>query len=700
MSMKKQLLLAALAITALAGCTDDAYVGNDQGLQGANGGAISFNMNTPAVTRADQTGEDAATALGNQFIVYGEKGAITNVAPTTGNLVFPNYQVNYSSNTAYTSTSNTKDWEYVGATHTSGYQTYITTKARADADPVAASNVAQTIKYWDYGAANYVFTAVSAKDEDITAGRVRIQKNEYGATEYDKGYTITLKKTGADEPYTYPDLSKLFFADRKVIVQSTNSDRNAPNAYGGNVTLKFRNLLSHVRVGMFETVPGYSVKIDKFHYKNDGTPANFAAMTEEGHTANSTTAFVANASNLGTSNEATLTVTYQGVGATENQPTVAISGATAATALTLGTNIPGTALGETATTALFDQDEANAYTPFFPQETNSVPLKLKVDYTLTAPVTGEVITVEGATAEIPAQYLQWKPNYKYTYLFKISDNTNGHTGATGPEGLYPITFDAIEVVAEDGLVEYITTVSEPSITTFGVSGGKYVTGSNEYPSGTVVYAVVEDGSSLATLSSSNMSLYTVTTDDEDHFPITEASVAEALIEKPAMTKAEVDNAKIDPVASSFTGYQKTAPAEDGTTKTLDADNNKVAYFTTASSTKYALVYEKTAATYVCGTAVTADDESDFDTKAAAAPGGKLYTTAQCTTEATRAAGTFYEANGKTYATAELFAAAGTLYTNPACTTIAGSYTNSSTIYYKPISVANKGVYAVKIVTCP
>lgn len=569
----KNKLFLATAIIALAACSDNTYMGENEGNIGGTGGAISFNMNTPAVTRADKTGLAAATDLGSRFIVYGEKGSITNAAPTTGNLVFPNYQVNYTDGSGYKTTSNTKGWEYVGATHSSEYQTNIKRKATAEASPVGASSEAQTIKYWDYGAANYIFTAVSAADADITAGRVVIQKNEYGTTAYDKGYTITLTKTGESEPYTYPDLTKLFLADREVIAKSDNTNRDATNAYGGNVTFKFRNLLSHVRVGMYETVPGYTVTINKFHYKNDGTPANFAAMKEAGHTSNSTAAFVANASNLGTSHEATLTVTYQSSGVTENQPTVNISGAgaTAATSLTLGTNIPGTALGESATAARFDYSAANTYTPFFPQETNSVPLKLMIDYTLTAPVTGETITVEGATAEIPAAYLQWKPNYKYTYLFKISDNTNGYTGGTSdPAGLYPITFDAVEIVADDGKAEYITTVSEPSITTFGAIYNTdetkytaYQTGKNEYqaqtsPNRLDVYATIVQNNAVVS-PTDKYAVYTVTAG------ATEAQVAEAVAENiirgvtPTITySAYTTNVSV----------VTSVPAEDGTTKAI------------------------------------------------------------------------------------------------------------------------------------
>ena len=520
----KYMLLIALA--ALVSCSSDEFVGDTgspNGEVGSGNAAISFGFDVPQVTRAG--GATAADHLGNRFIVYGEEGAITNVAPTTGNLVFPNYQVNYADNTSYTTTSNTKNWEYVGYTHSSEYQSNITTKASSEASAVSASNAAQTIKYWDYGAANYIFTAVSAKDEDITAGRVKIQKNEYGTGNYDKGYTITLTKTTG--PDTYPTMNKLYFSDRQVIAQSAGSNREATNAYGGNVTLTFRNLVSQIRAGIYETVPGYDVKEIKF-YISDGDDAGTDPDLTTDH------AFGAICPNIKADQyEGTVTVVYytNSDGVLENQPKVTASG-TPANDLILGNNFntltTSSLLAKTSAQPTWDKS-AGAYTEVLPQIENSTNLKLTVDYTLWNSVTEETIEVKGATAEIPSQYLQWKPNFKYTYLFKISDNTNGFTNPSlGPAGLWPITFDAVEIAAEDGKVEYITTVSEPSITTYAKASS--VITDNEYLTGNNIYVVVEDGSDNPTLTvNTNAKLYTATVEADAAQGITEATVANALV---------------------------------------------------------------------------------------------------------------------------------------------------------------------------
>ena len=512
--MKKNYLLAtALAIMTMASCSDDNYVGDQEALQGAGEGAISFDLNTAAVTRA--TGGDAATALGDYFLIYGEKKESSKAIYSDGNLVFPNYTVKYVANTANTTTSNSKNWEYVNITPLSTTNV----KIEAGANDVDAPSE-QTIKYWDYSAPTYTFTAVSAKSSDITDGKVIVQKNAEGtSTVYDKGYTITLK-TGADA-------TKLFFADRNVVTKSTNTDRNTAG-YGGYVQMNFRNLLSQIRVGMYETILGYQVDVVKFYYDDSADPAISSMATSD-----ATNNFYANLVHqkaTGFTSDITLTVTYKdNTSSAENQPTVAVSGGNATNYLTLGTNIANPAdtyLGEDANHVIFDQSTANTYTTVFPQESNTHDLKLKVDYTLYNSITKETIDVTGATAVVPAEYLQWKANYKYTYIFKISDNTDGHAGtASDPAGLYPITLDAVTVDASDGSeLQYITTVTEPSITTY--ANASNVVADNEYKSGSNIYVVVNDGVALTV--DTNAKLYTAEVEDGAAQGITEETVKNAI----------------------------------------------------------------------------------------------------------------------------------------------------------------------------
>lgn len=546
----KKIMFFASAILALASCSNETYLGSDEDLASVNGEVpISFGYDLTATTRAEQSGSAAATTLNNQFIVWGEKGETTGAAPVTdgsatNQLVFPDYKVAYTANTAYSTTSNTKDWEYVGLS----WDAADATNVKYNSTP--AGTDAQTIKYWDYNANSYTFTAVSAKPADIASGAVKINKLTSGTTVYDKGYEVEVTATA--------DLASLYFADRVNIAQSANKDRTATNKYGGNVTFKFRNGMTRVRVGMFETIPGYQVKVTKF-YSTGGE---------------SDGAFMADCDNTPANVAGKYTVTYyDNTTTTENQPKIEFTPTTSTDAksyITLGSNIPTDYLKTSSAAPTYDQS-GGTYTAVFPQ-TATNNLKLKIDYQLFNSVTGETINITGKTAEVPAAYLNWKTNYAYTYLFKITD-----------DDLYPITFDAVVVEATDGTAEYITTVTEPSITTFGVLGGKYNASQNDYAAGSDVYATIVAGGSVVTPTlGTNVNLYKGITAGAS-----EAQVAEAIAEVSAKTHS---------IAFTFDNSIGTAvtsvPTEDGNTTNINAVK-----MTGLAAGTYAVEYVKNARTY-------------------------------------------------------------------------------------------------------
>ena len=678
----KNKLFLATAIIALAACSDNTYMGEPNGGTGT-GGAISFNMSTPAITRAEpKTGSAAAADLGNQFIVWGEKneinagetGANVTIVPGAtgreGHLVFENYKVEWTNNSAYTTTSNTQNWEYVGLT-----------PYTSNVSPVI-SQATQTIKYWDYNAPSYTFTAVSALSSDITLGKVVITKTTSGENVYAKGYDIAIK--------TDASVDKIFVADRNNITKTTGTDRNASNTYGGNVTMQFRNFMSKIRFGIYENIPGYKVKITNVDY--DGTKSE------------TTNKFGVEGKFLVPGNNTAYTITYY----TDNKVKAVVKGASPdsddhlETAQTIDgcpiLNTTSTNISTTPASPTWDKTDG-AYTTILPFPNNDGNMKVQLDFTLISEDTGETISVVDATAVIPAKFCQWLPNYAYTYILKLNDNTNGQIG--GVTGLYPITFDAIEITDETGKAEYITTVSEPSITTLGVKGSAYSEGQNEYADGTDVYTTVVDGGSVATLTkNSNIWLYTVTGTG-----ITEAAVAERLIEAPTMNAAQITiaNTKTNPtdVTTGSLTIQNTVPMEDNVVNNKTIGTNMVGKFTTATGTKYAIVYQKEAPTYYVSTGAKYADASAFATAKAAAVGGKLYSDETCETEAATwgdASTTYYQINGKTY-TSEQFTAAGTLYTDAACTSVAESWSDGVT-YYKPTKVKTKGTVVVKVVNCP
>ena len=191
--MKKNLFLAALAIVALASCTDSEFVGDNSPDNNptANENAIVFNSGAKTVTRADHVGADAADLLGGKFIVEGFKGN-----GSTMDVVFNNYYVNWTANTAGKTESNTSDWEYVGTA--------------AAAPSTLPSGATQSIKYWDYNTSQYDFAAYSTGK--LTAanvlttgtpgdGQVLISTITKASTYAGPTYTLKGDVTGLKECY-------------------------------------------------------------------------------------------------------------------------------------------------------------------------------------------------------------------------------------------------------------------------------------------------------------------------------------------------------------------------------------------------------------------------------------------------------------------------------------------------------------------
>ena len=279
--MKKNLFFIAMALVALASCTSDEMVEvttpQDNSPSDVSK-AIVFSPTTKNVTRADLYGSDAATKLGNKFVVYGTKHAAAEDKTADNDaVVYNNFQVAYTASTANTTASNSSDWEYVGL------QAYDPTPTR------------QGIKYWDYSAAQgYTFYAFSSSDISYpknSSDKVEVTKvTSDGTSLYNKGYEVTVKD-GAT-------LNNLYFSDR-VPVAKTDYDKI--------VSFTFRNIGAKIRVGFYETIPGYSVTIDNFYIDEDADAAvtAFPAMKDA-----KTDGFYASLQNVKRGVDQTLNVTY------------------------------------------------------------------------------------------------------------------------------------------------------------------------------------------------------------------------------------------------------------------------------------------------------------------------------------------------------------------------------------------------------
>ena len=561
----KKYFIFALAAVAMASCTNDEFLGEGQG-QGQNTtGAILFGTGTQShqkgtKRKANLGHEESAAALNNNFLVEGIKGN-----GTTQTEVFDHYNVNYTASTANTTESNTADWEYVGV----------------GKHGLSASS-AQTIKYWDYGTTQYDFVAFSYGKSDYTkAVLTEIDYTKIGAavTSGTPVYTVTGK---AEE------LAKTYIADLVTVY-----NRNDVSEYGTTVTPVFRSMGTKVRLAFYETVPGYSVKNLKFYDEAwDGSVTSTPGADEA-------TLFAANAIFPSATSTGTMSVYYPTVGWANsangtlspdyNQAHVSFAAGTGAgeelvttktfgninyTTYTENTLSISDALGKTSNTASYaGEASANYYQIVLPLGTKD-NLQIRVEYDL-VPTDGaaDTIHVRDARAVVPAAYADWKPNYAYTYIFKISDNTNGWTGVDGGgnvvEGLTPITFDAVVANTEDGIQETITTVATPSITTY--QEGKVVSSYNEYNAGDIYVSVMDDTTPVTlTDSPANYGVYLVTSG--------EAIVNEAIAED--MLSGTKTNTGITWTPAIYEAVDEV-PAADGNTLSVSA-----AKFAAASGQTY------------------------------------------------------------------------------------------------------------------
>lgn len=501
--MKKILFCSALAAVALASCSSDDFMGDTSGNVQSNTSAINFDGGTGKITRATQTGEDAAKALNKSYVVYGYKTVSNN--PTT---VFDHYTISWNGLKDKTE-SNTQGWEYVGE------------KTNSLSD--LGGNKDQTIKYWDYSASQYDFVAFSFGKATQGEGEGKVNASKINNT---PTYTLTGK---------VEDLAKCFIADRITAEPTvTNKQNNLLVAYKDDVQFNFRSLSTKVTMGIYETVPGYSVKDVKF-YSSDNNKLDDAqnkptlyAKDKKIPAGNGTITVTFPTTDKTKTDYNKAHVKFAVAEGNENSSFIQFGNLSTVNkeVAETGTAFIGRNITEFSTPK--NGDGTKAYEVVIPAEVGD--LTLKVDYTLESiDGSGETIKVTGATAVVPGKYTKWEPNYAYTYIFKISDKTNGSTGTPGtnPAGLYPITFDAIVTETETGKQETITTVADNSITTYakGAINNEYKKDANIYVSVNNTTALhIKNGAEDAI--ATNVALYTA--EATGNQTITEASVAHCL----------------------------------------------------------------------------------------------------------------------------------------------------------------------------
>ena len=541
--MKKYIFLAASAL-ALASCSSDDFLGDTPGSTPTSANsAINFGGDAGKITRATSNEGNTQQMLDGQFLVYGVK--------KTNNEIFHNVFVNYSVwDVTDKTTSNTKGWEYVGAENATDLGTGKFTLSKE-----------QTIKYWDYSASVYHFVAGSP----INAFTYQTPMDPTTGTDI-KSATVT----GLAGHIEANETGQALVTNPVYVAAPVKVEKKD---YQKPVTFTFHRQQSMVRVGLYETIPGYTITDIKFYaYDAEG---NFKVTEDKNIILTSSTAdyFVggSNVSGTVTYNWDTPSYSFE---YTENTNLKKSRNWYAGKLSTLATTS-----SEQEVATLYGKDNDMSTTGYFTvlptQATTASPILIKCDYTLTAvDGHGETINVTGATAAIPAAYSKWEANTRYTYLFKISENTNGTTGnpdnPDDPAGLYPITFNAVVTEMADKTQGTTTTVATPSITTYQ-EGSVVENGSIKYVAGKEIKVTVTD---------KNGDIKTLSKDG-------------SAVGKVAVYKLTKKRTEADLQLASVTGTEIV----DGNIKNVTlVDENKSFTFTPDAEGYYAIQYLTTAAT--------------------------------------------------------------------------------------------------------
>ncbi len=233
-----------------------------------------------------------------------------------------------------------------------------------DWDYVGINN--QTVKYWDFSASDYRFWAYAPADANITT-----TDNSFKIP-----YTYTPNATATSVPY----VSYLWYAQKQ----------SAAGGYGSCVTLTFAPVVAKVRFRFTFPDGIENISIRNIRFRDNR--------------------FIADPATADTPLSGTLTATY---------PTTDIPTSSSPT-LGMETDTRGQLL------LTVPYEDTNATVHITPQVATYnkwyyVPPFADIGYEQGAYAITASIDGKETTATVPAQYMQWKAGYQYTYIFKINE---------------------------------------------------------------------------------------------------------------------------------------------------------------------------------------------------------------------------------------------------------------------------------------
>lgn len=424
--MKKLFILATFA-ALIAGCSSNSIIDKDVNAPVNPEGPISFEISSKNMTRAtplQQTGiynfgvfaykstEPTYNMMENYLVGYMDATNKQGYYMTTTNqttLGDTPGAANGSSTWAYEKMGNT-EYDYTGA---EGYYTKTNLRYMSNVDK-------QYLRYWDLSADYTMFYAYTPYQNATFTGLAAVSYNN-------STKTMTIPAGALHDGYNNPTDNEFMFASAKV----------AKANYGQDVPLSFKHLVAKCNIRFWEDIDGYSVRI--LNLSNDfGGVYAVPAIKDDNNVYTKGTYYKTSGANI--------LFDADGNGTVSQNNAVAHDLTQTTEALQFAAPIENQ-IGTTNATASASPTTYYA----IPKDASTGGFTFHVSYELTS-TTGERITVNNATVWVPADKCNWQANKHYTYVFKITKNTNGTTDnpgtidpldptVSGEAALRPIIFD-------------------------------------------------------------------------------------------------------------------------------------------------------------------------------------------------------------------------------------------------------------------
>ena len=446
--MKKAFLFAAATI-ALASCSSDELVNKSAADTDAS---IAFGVEAKNLSRS----QNFETLERYNFGVWAYK-----VKGSESQQVMNNYLVGYSDgngkgyalNGASTWNASAGDvydhqspwfYEKLGKAeykNTDSSKGYLATQTE-----YMSANDYQYLRYWDLAYTNTNFYAYAPY-------------RATGVSFNESTKKITVESGAQVAGYNDPSLQEFMYAG----AQAKNEELK-------DVTLKFKHLGAQVNLRFYEDVRGYKVQIIDVVSEKDssGIQATPATVKESGTPVTKTYTKADYYTSCGatidfnTITTPSASVNHDGATKTQKNLKFVIPGKdNHLTDFKSKRGVDYSIIPEKVSTGTQNFAESpTVYYPVAQPENSEVGFTFHVSYKLIAEDNGEEITVKNARVYVPAKcgsdfIAAWQPNTKYTYTFKITENSTGSTDPTIPNidepdvpdnpTVYPIVFDGATI---------------------------------------------------------------------------------------------------------------------------------------------------------------------------------------------------------------------------------------------------------------